>query len=84
MIAPPMRRRQNLLALLGALLACGGLLPLAPFVRVACASLAVAVIVVLLTMRMRAHRVRRGARPVPGVYDRIERIRAERTRRRRR
>ncbi len=78
---PPLRPWQNALALLGTLLAAGALLPLAPAVRAACGGLAIATIVLLLVVRLRAHRVRRDAARVGDVYARIERMRAERGRR---
>lgn len=64
------------------LLAAGALLPLAPRVRLGFAALAVAVIVGLLVVRLRAHAARRRDARVDGVYDRIERIRRERDARR--
>jgi hypothetical protein len=76
-----MPRWQNAMALLAVVLAAVALLPLAPGARVMCAGLAVAVIVTLLMVRLRAHRVRRDATAVAGVYDRIERIRADRAKR---
>jgi hypothetical protein len=83
MNVPPMRPWQNAIALGATVLACGALLPLAPHVRIACAGVAFAVIVGLLTARLRMHAVRRGAARASGVYDRIERMRAERGERRR-
>ena len=78
MNAPPMRPWQNLLALAGVVFAAGALLPLRPEIRLFCAALAVATIVILLLLRMRAHRVRRDDARVTDVYNRIERIRAGR------
>ena len=83
MNVPPMRPWQNAIALGATVLACGALLPLAPQVRIACAGLAFAIIVGLLTARLRMHSVRRSDARASGVYDRIERIRTERDSRRR-
>jgi hypothetical protein len=83
MTAPPMRRWQNLLALLAVLLASGALLPIAPILRYACIGSAVGVIAAVLLVRLRAHGPTN--RPSgPDVYDRIAKIRADRERRRRR
>lgn len=82
MNAPPMRPWQNAVALVATVLAAGALLPLAPPVRFLCAGLAGATIVVLLLARVRAHRVRRDQERVDDVYARIERMRADRIRRR--
>ncbi|MDB5041645.1 MAG: hypothetical protein JWN27_2371, partial [Candidatus Eremiobacteraeota bacterium] len=79
---PPMRPWQNILALLATIVASGTLLPLAPAVRVLCAAIAGVIVLLLLLARVRAHRVRRDRERVDGVYDRIERIRADRARRR--
>jgi hypothetical protein len=79
-----MRARQNAVALAATLLAAGALLPLPPHVRLFLAGLAIAVILVLAVVRMRAHSARRGAVRLDGVYGRIERIRAERAKRDRR
>jgi len=79
-----MRPWQNAVALAATVLACGALLPLAPHVRIGCAVLAFAIIVALLAARLRLHSVRRTDARSAGVYDRIERIRAERDERRRR
>lgn len=82
MNAPPMRTWQNLAALLAIVVAAGTLLPIAPPVRLLCAGLAGVLVVWLLAMRMRAHRVRRERDAVDEVYAKIARIRAARTRRR--
>ncbi|HEX3464102.1 MAG TPA: hypothetical protein VHS78_08650 [Candidatus Elarobacter sp.] len=84
MNAPVMSRRQNAIALFAVVLAAVALLPISPSARIACAALAGAAIVMLLVVRLRAHRARRDAERVHGVYDRIERIRAEREKLRRR
>lgn len=73
-----MPRWQNAIALLAVVLAALALLPLAPSTRVVFIALAAAAIVTLFIVRMRAHRARRDAGRVDGVYARIERIRAER------
>jgi membrane protein CcdC involved in cytochrome C biogenesis len=78
-----MRPWQNAIALAATVLACGALLPLAPYLRFASAGLAFAIIVGLLAARLRLHAVRRSDARTSGVYDRIERIRAERGARRR-
>jgi len=82
MTAPPMRLWQNLLALVATMLAAGALLPLPPAVRLLCVGGAGVLILLVLVARMRAHRVRRDRERVDGVYDRIDRIREERARRR--
>ncbi|MEA2785724.1 MAG: hypothetical protein QOF71_1828 [Candidatus Eremiobacteraeota bacterium] len=79
-----MRPWQNAIALAATVLACGALLPLPPYVRIGCAVFAFAIIVALLTARLRMHAARRTDARTSGVYDRIERIRAERGERRRR
>lgn len=81
MNAPPMPRWQNAIALFAVVLGAVALLPLAPGARVLCAGLAGVAILMLLVVRLRAHRVRRDATRVAGVYDRIERIRADRAKR---
>ncbi len=83
MNVPPMRPWQNGIALGATVLACGALLPLAPHVRIACAGLAFAIIVGMLAARLRLHAARRNDARAAGVYDRIERIRADRGARRR-
>ncbi|MGD1065846.1 MAG: hypothetical protein ABR975_03440 [Vulcanimicrobiaceae bacterium] len=82
MIAPPMRRWQNLLALLAVLLASGALLPIAPNLRFACIGSAIGVIAAVMLMRLRAHRPTTRSSG-PDVYDRIAKIRADREKRRR-
>jgi hypothetical protein len=77
-----MRPWQNILALLATVVAAGTLLPLPAVVRVACAASAGVVVLLLLLARVRAHRVSRDRERVDGVYERIERIRADRARRR--
>jgi lysylphosphatidylglycerol synthetase-like protein (DUF2156 family) len=78
-----MRPWQNAIALAATVLACGALLPLAPHLRIASAVLAFAIIVLLLAARLRVHAARRNDTRASSVYDRIERIRAERGERRR-
>jgi hypothetical protein len=79
-----MRPWQNAIALAATVLACGALLPLPPHLRIGSAVLAFTIIVVLLAARLRMHAARRTDARTSGVYDRIERIRAERGDRRRR
>jgi hypothetical protein len=79
-----MRPWQNAIALAATVLACGVLLPLPPHLRIGSAVLAFTIIVVLLGARLRLHAARRTDVRTSGVYDRIERIRAERGERRRR
>ena len=81
MSAPPMRTWQNASALLLTLLAAGALLPLDARARLLCIAVAVAGIVVLLVVRLRAHRVRRDDARTGAVQARIDRIRAEREKR---
>jgi lysylphosphatidylglycerol synthetase-like protein (DUF2156 family) len=83
MTVPPMRPWQNAIALAATVLACGALLPLAPHLRIASAVLAFAIIVMLLAARLRMHAARKTDARASGVYERIERIRAERGARRR-
>jgi uncharacterized membrane protein len=70
--------RQNAVALAATMLAAGALLPLEPRARIVLAGLAFAVILILLAVRLRAHAARRDRDRISGVYDRIERIRAQR------
>ena len=77
-----MRPWQNAVALAATLLAAGALLPLGDRVRLAFAALAVGIILLLLVVRLRAHTARRTDARTTGVYDRIDRIRADRDRRR--
>jgi len=79
-----MRPWQNAIALAATVLACGALLPLPAHLRIGSAVLAFATIVALLVARLRVHAARRTDARTSGVYDRIERIRAERAERRRR
>ncbi len=60
------------------MLAAGTLLPLPSATRIVLAVLAFAVILILLVVRLRGHAAARGRARVSGVYDRIERIRAQR------
>ncbi|MEA2665089.1 MAG: hypothetical protein QOI11_2033 [Candidatus Eremiobacteraeota bacterium] len=73
-----MRPWQNAVALLATLFAAGALLPLAPHLRLLCGGLAIATILALLWLRVRAHQVRRSDARVADVYARIERIRGDR------
>lgn len=82
MRAPPMRPWQNMVALVAVLIAAAALLPLAPGARLILALIDVGIVCALLAMRVRAHAARRDAARVSGVYDRIERIREQRTKRR--
>jgi hypothetical protein len=76
-----MRPWQNAVALVATLFAAGALLPLAPQFRLLCGGLAIATILALLWLRVRAHQVRRTDARVADVYTRIERIRDDRRRR---
>ncbi len=73
-----MRPWQNAVALVATLFAAGALLPLAPQFRLLCGGLAVATILGLLWLRVRAHQVRRTDARVADVYARIARIRGDR------
>jgi hypothetical protein len=73
-----MRPWQNAVALVATLFAAGALLPLAPRLRLLCGGIAIATILGLLWLRVRAHQVRRTDARVADVYSRIERIRSER------
>jgi hypothetical protein len=78
-----MRPWQNAIALAATVLACGALLPLPPHLRIGSAVLAFAIIVGLLAARLRMLGARRTDARAAGVFERIERIRAERGARRR-
>lgn len=78
MRAPLMRLWQNLLALLGTILAAAAMLPLPASTRIAAIALAVVLIVTLLLLRVRGHQSRRRGAQVDDTYARIERIRAQR------
>ena len=82
MRAPPMGRGQNALALVATLVAAAALLPLAARTRIVLVVVAFGIVFVLLAIRLRAHAARRDAARVSGVYDRIARIREQRTKRR--
>jgi hypothetical protein len=84
MVAPPMRRWQNLLALLAVVLAAGALLPLGERIRYGCMAAAIGLILLILMTRLRAHRPAARRPSGPDVYDRIAKIRAEREKRTRR
>jgi hypothetical protein len=77
-----MRPWQNAIALAATVLACGALLPLPPHLRIASAALAFAIIVMLLAARLRVHAARRTDARASGVYERIDRIRSDRAKRR--
>ena len=76
MNAPPMRPVENALAVVAAFLVAGALLPWG--LRVACAIGAAGIVVLLAVMRWRAHTARVQTRRTVGVYNRVERLRAER------
>ncbi len=63
------------------MLAAGALLPLAPRLRFLLIGVAFASIVVLLVVRLRGHAALRRTARTSNTYERIERIRASRTRR---
>ncbi|HEX3549617.1 MAG TPA: hypothetical protein VHT53_04540 [Candidatus Elarobacter sp.] len=69
------------MALIATMLAAGALLPIAPRARFLLIGCAVAAILVLLAVRLRAHAAARRTKRTASTYDRIERIRAARTRR---
>jgi len=76
-------RRQNAVAVFAIVLAASALLPLETRARFVLMALAVATILVLLTVRLRAHAAKRRNARVDGTYERIERIRAARNKPRR-
>ena len=78
-----MKRAENLVALAAIVLAAGALLPLAPVARITCAALAVATLLALCTLRVRAYLTRRDATKISDTYAKIERIRSARGPRRR-
>jgi hypothetical protein len=74
----PLRPAQNALVILASFLVAGSLLPWSPRIRLACASGAIGIVLLLLMMRLRAHS---GPMLHPSdsrVQARIDRIRAER------
>ncbi len=73
-----MHRWQNLLVLLATVFAALALLPLESRVRLLSSILAAALVCIMLTIRLRAHRVRKHVAHVEDTYARIERIRAQR------
>lgn len=77
-----MQRWQNLLALGAVTAAACALLPLVPRLRLLFGGLAIAAILVLFAARLRAHGARRDTSRRSDAYERIERIRAQRGRRR--
>lgn len=74
----PMRPAQNGLVILASFLVAGALLPWSPRIRLACASGAIGIMLVLLILRLRAHSgpMLHGAEG--RTQARIDRIRAER------
>jgi len=79
-----MRRSQTFAALAAVVLAAASLLPLAPSLRIACAALAVLIVVAVLAGRVRMHAARRTKPSGFDAYARAQRIRAERAKRMRR
>ncbi len=76
-------RRESAAALLAIVFAACAMLPLEPRARFILVALAVGVILALLAVRLRRHAAKRRDARVDGVYDRIARIRAGRTKTRR-
>jgi membrane protein implicated in regulation of membrane protease activity len=72
------RTKQNAVALAAIMLAAGTLLPLAASARFVLAGLAFVIILLLLVVRLRSHAAERDRARVDSVYDRIDRIRAQR------
>jgi hypothetical protein len=75
----PMRPAQNALVILASFLVAGSLLPWSPRIRLACASGAIGVVLLLLIVRLRAHAGPTVRRADSRTQARIDRIRAERT-----
>ncbi len=78
-----MKRWENLVALAATVFAAPALLPVPASSRLACAALAIATLLVLCGIRLRAHLTRRDAPEVSSTYAKIERIRSARGPRRR-
>ena len=74
----PMRPAQNLLVIVAAFLVAGALLPWSPRIRLACASGAIGMVLVLLIVRLRAHSSPLPRRADSRMQARIDRIRADR------
>jgi len=83
MTATPMRRWETLVALTAVVLAAGALLPLPPVLRIICAAAAIATLLLICGMRLRAYFMRHEPPPLSDTYAKIDRIRAARGPRRR-
>jgi hypothetical protein len=78
MVPAPMRPVQNWLVILAAFLVAGSLLPWNPRYRAACAGGAIAIVLLLLVTRLRAHSGNRPSAAQTATQARIDRIRADR------
>jgi hypothetical protein len=83
MRAPVMRRWENAAALTATVLAAAALLPLPAYPRLLCAGVAIAMLLVLLGMRLRAHAAGAQQPDASNAWSRLERLRSSRGRRRR-
>jgi hypothetical protein len=72
----PMRPWQNAMAIVAAFLVAGALLPWE--LRLACAFGAIGIVLLLLVMRLRSHRVKVTKARTADVYNQVDRIRAAR------
>jgi len=72
----PMRPWQNALAIVAAFLVAGALVPWE--LRLACAFGAIGIVLLLLVMRIRSHRVTTTKKRTANVYSQVEQIRAAR------
>lgn len=73
---PPMPRWQNLLAIVAGFLVAGALLPWD--LRLSCALGAIGIVLLLLVLRIRAHRAAVTKKQTSDVYGQIERLRTAR------
>jgi hypothetical protein len=78
-----MKRWENVVALAATVLAAGALLPIRPYPRLICAGAAIATLLILCGIRLRAHLTRREVPAPSDTYAKIERIRSARGPRRR-
>ncbi len=81
MPARTMKRWENVVALTATVLAAGGILPISAYARLTCAGAAIATLLVLCGIRLRAHLAHRDIPGTSDTYAKIERIRSARGRR---
>jgi hypothetical protein len=78
-----MKRWENIVALVATVLAAGALLPIPASSRFICAGAAIAMLLILCGLRLRAHAMRADTPSSSETYAKIERIRSARGPRRR-